>query len=113
MLKEYMKPELNENPKIKILLEQHTDKILSIIKQEVITYEDFRKLVRSVFKNSEKDLKEGLYMYERELQRLYDEYRLFKRFVSNKERAQKVIEALLELSNEKSFQVKEDKTDSK
>jgi hypothetical protein len=99
MLKEYIKPELNENPKIKIVLEQHADKILSIIKQEVITYDDFRKLVRSVFKDSES--KEGLFSYERELQQLYDEYRLFKRFVSNKERAQKVIEALLELSNNK------------
>ena len=99
MLKEYIKPELNENPKIKIVLEQHADKILSIIKQEVITYDDFRKLVRSVFKDSES--KEGSFLYERELQQLYDEYRLFKRFVSNKERAQKVIEALLELSNNK------------
>ena len=112
MLKEYIKPELNENPKIKILLEQHADKILRIINQEVIAYEDFRKLVRSVFKNPENNPKEGSFSYERELKQLYDEYRLFKRFISNKERAQKVIEALLELSGEKSFQIK-DSIDSK
>ena len=108
MLKEYIKPELNENPRIKVVLGQHADKILNIIKQEVITYEDFRKLVRSVFKNSENNPKEGSFLYERELQQLYDEYRLFKRFVSNKERVQKVIEALLELTNKK-FSIAEEK----
>ena len=101
MLKEYIKPELNENPKIKLILQQHSDKILRIINQEMIAYDDFRKLARSVFKDIGKDSKEGSFWYERELQQLYDEYRLFKRFVSNKERAQKVIEALLELSNNK------------
>ena len=102
MLKEYIKPELNENPKIKVVLEQYSDKILSIINQEMISYEDFRKLVRSIFKDAGKFPKEGSFWYERELQQLYDDYRLFKRFVSNEERAQKVIEALLELSKSKS-----------
>lgn len=94
MLREYLNPELTENPKIKMILEQHADKILNIINQDEITYDDFKQLVKNVFKSSENILKEGTFSYERELQQLYDEYRLFKRFVSNKERAQKVIKAL-------------------
>ena len=89
-----MRPELDENPKIKTILEQHADKILTIINQEIITYEDFKKLVKAIFENSEKNPKEGSYTYERKLQKLYDDYRLFKRFLNNKERAEQVIEAL-------------------
>ena len=107
MLKEYLKPELIEDSKIKMILEQHADKILNIINQDVITYEDFKRLVKNIFNNSESNPNEGSFSYERELQKLYDEYRLFKRFVNNKERAQKVIKALWELCNKKSSVVEE------
>jgi hypothetical protein len=42
------------------------------------------------------------------LQELYDEYRLFKRFFNNKERAEKLVKALRELSDNKSLQSEED-----
>ena len=95
-----------------MILEQHADKILNIINQDVITYEDFKRLVKNIFNNSESNPNEGSFSYERELQKLYDEYRLFKRFVNNKERAEKLVKALRELNENKSFQ-EDDSVESK
>ena len=108
MLKEYLKPELIEDSKIKSILEKHSEKIVRIINQDVITYEDFKRLVNVIFKKSEKFSEECPYAYEMKLQELYDEYRLFKRFFNNKERAEKLVKALRELSDNKSFQSEED-----
>jgi hypothetical protein len=49
MLREYLKPELSENSKIKSILEDHADKIFDVINQEIITYDDFKKLVKAIF----------------------------------------------------------------
>ena len=113
MLKEYLKPELIEDSKIKSILEKHSERIVKIINQDVITYEDFKRLVKVIFKKSEKLSEECPYAYERELQNLYDEYRLFKRFFNNKERAEKLVKALRELNENKSFQLEEDNVESK
>ena len=113
MLREYLKPELIEDPKIKTILEKHSERIVKIINQDVITYEDFKRLVKVVFKKSEKFSEECPMAYERELQKLYDEYRLFKRFFNNKERAEKLVKALRELNENKSFQLEEDNVESK
>jgi len=51
MLREYLKPELSEDSKIKSMLENHADKIYNVINQEIITYEDFKKLVKAIFNN--------------------------------------------------------------
>lgn len=113
MLKEYLKPELIEDSKIKSILEKYSDRIVKIINQDVITYEDFKRLVKVIFKKSEKLSEECPYAYERELQKLYDEYRLFRRFFNNKERAEKLVKALRELNENKSFQLEEDNVESK
>ena len=49
MLKEYLRPDLVEDSKIKLILEQHADKICNVINQEIMTYEDFKKLVMVIF----------------------------------------------------------------
>ena len=108
MLKEYLKPELIEDSKIKSILEKHSERIVRIINQDVITYEDFKRLVNVVFKKSENFSEECPYAYEKKMQELYDEYRLFRRFFNNKERADKLVKALRELSDNKSFQSEED-----
>ena len=113
MLREYLKPELIEDQKIKSILEKHSDRIVRIINQDVITYEDFKRLVKVVFKKSENLSKECPFAYEKKIQELYDEYRLFKRFFNNKERAEKLVNALKDLSNNKSFQSEEDSVESK
>ena len=80
MLREYLKPELSENSKIKAMLENHADKIYNVINQEIITYEDFKKLVKAIFdKHSENRPKQGSYTYEWKLQQTYDKYLLFKK----------------------------------
>lgn len=111
-LKKYLKPELIEDSKIKPILEYHADRIVRIINQDVITYEDFKRLVKVIFKKSEKFSEECPYAYEMKLQELYDEYRLFKRFFNNKERAEKLVKALRELNENKSFQ-EDDSVESK
>jgi len=103
MLREYLKPELIEDQKLKPILEYHADRIIKIINQDVITYDDFKRLVKVIFKKSENFSEECPYAYEIKLQELYDEYRLFKRFFNNKERAEKLVKALKELSDNKSF----------
>jgi len=108
MLREYLKPELIKDPKIKSILERHSDRIVRIINQDEITYGDFKRLVNVIFKKSEKFSKECPFAYETKIQELYDEYRLFKRFFNNKERAEKLVKALRELSENKSFQSEED-----
>lgn len=113
MLKEYLKQELIEDSKIKAILEKHSDRIIRIINQDEITYEDFKRLVNVVFKKSEKFSEECPYAYKMKLQGLYDEYRLFRRFFSNKERAEKLVKALRELSDNKSFQSEEDSEELK
>ncbi len=80
MLREYLKPELSEDSKIKSMLENHADKIYNVINQEIITYEDFKKLVKAIFnKHSENRPKQNSYTYEWKLQQTYDKYLLFKK----------------------------------
>lgn len=108
MLREYLNPELLEDPKIKSILKKHSDRIIRIINQDEISIEDFKRLVNVIFKKSENFSEECPFAYEMKIQELYDEYRLFKRFFNNKERAEKLVKALRELSENKSFQSEED-----
>jgi len=113
MFKECLNLDLTKDPKLKLILEKHSDRIVRIINQDVITYEDFKRLVNVIFKKSEKFSEECPYAYEIKLQELYDEYRLFKRFFTNKERAEKLFKALNELNDDKSFQSEEDSVELK
>lgn len=102
MLREYLKPELSEKSEIKSILEQHADKIYDVINQELITYEDFKKLVKAIFDNHSKDRpKQDSYTYERKLQQTYDKYLLFKKRLNDREKAQKLVEAICDLISEK------------
>lgn len=102
MLREYLKPELSEKSEIKSILEQHADKIYNVINQEIITYEDFKKLVKAIFNNhSENRPEQGSYTYEWKLQQTYDKYLLFKKRLDDREKAQKLVEAICDLISEK------------
>ena len=102
MLREYLKPELSEDSKIKSMLENHADKIYNVINQEIITYEDFKKLVKAIFNNrSEFRPKQCSYTYEWKLQQTYDKYLLFKKKWSKGEKSQKIVEAICDLISEK------------
>ena len=102
MLREYLKPELSEKSEFKSILEQHADKIFNVINQETITYEDFKKLVMAIFdRTPENRPKQNSYTYEWKLQQTYDKYLLFKKRRDNGEKAQKLVEAMCELINEK------------
>ena len=102
MLREYLKPELSEDSKIKSMLENHADKIYNVINQEIITYEDFKKLVKAIFnKHSENRPKQNSYTYEWKLQQTYDKYLLFKKNWSKWEKSQKIVEAICDLISEK------------
>ena len=102
MLREYLKPELSENSKIKSILEDHADKIFDVINQEIITYDDFKKLVKTIFDKQLKNRpKQGSYTYEWKLQQTYDKYLLFKKNWSKWEKSQKIVEAICDLISEK------------
>ena len=102
MLKEYLKPELSEDSKIKSMLEDHADKIFDVINQEIITYDDFKKLIKAIFDKSPEDRpKQGSYTYEWKLQQTYDKYLLFKKGWSKGEKTQKIVEAICDLISEK------------
>ena len=102
MLREYLKPELSEKSEFKSILEQHADKIFNVINQEIITYEDFKKLVKAIFnKHSENRPKQNSYTYEWKLQQTYDKYLLFKKKWSKWEKSQKIVEAICDLISEK------------
>ena len=102
MLREYLKPELNEKSVFKSTLEQYADKIFNVINQETITYEDFKKLIKTIFdKSSEDRPKQNSYTYDWKLQQTYDKYLLFKKRRDSGEKAQKLVEAMCELISEK------------
>lgn len=102
MLKEYLRPDLVEDSKIKLILEQHADKIYNVINQEIMTYEDFKKLVMAIFdKQSENWPIQGSYTYEWKLQQTYDNYLLFKKCWDNDEKVKKVVEAICDLFSKK------------
>ena len=107
MLKEYIKPDLIEDSKVKSILVQYNDELLHIMNKEYMTYEDFRDLVRGM---SNKDLdnnidkypefmtttvKKGSYIYERKLKLLYD--KLFRYLISDEEKLDGIIKLLNEL----------------
>ena len=104
MLKEYIKPELIEDSKVKSILSQYNDELLSIMNCEYMTYEDFRDLVRGMSKkdldnNTDKDpefmtttVKKGSYIYERKLKLLYD-----KLLISDEEKLDWIIKLVNEL----------------
>lgn len=108
MLKEYIKPELIENSKLKSILAQYNDELLSIINCEYMFYEDFRDLVRGMWNkdldnNVEDDYEfssvaaaqKGSYIYERRLRILYDA--LFRDLISDEEKTNGIIKLLNEL----------------
>ena len=102
MLREYLKPELSEDSKIKSILEDHADKIFDVINQEIITYGDFKKLVKAIFdKHPEDRPKQDSYTYEWKLQQTYDKYLLFKKGWSKSEKTEKIVEAICDLISEK------------
>lgn len=102
MLREYLKPELSEKSEIRSILEDHADKIFDVINQEIITYDDFKKLVKVIFdKAPENRPKQNSYTYEWKLQQTYDKYLLFKKRRDSGEKAQKLVEAMCELISEK------------
>ena len=101
MLKEYIKPELIEDSRVKLILQQHKDEILSIISQEEICYEDFRWFVKWIVgKDTEIDFEKGIengsYLFERELKQLYDD-ELFRNFSNKDERLRVLIKILWKL----------------
>ena len=108
MLKEYIKPELIENSKVKSILAQYNDELLNIINSEYMTYEDFRDLVRGMWNKdldnyTENDYEfssvataqKGSYIYERRLRILYDI--LFRDLISDEEKTDGIIKLLNEL----------------
>ncbi len=102
MLREYLKPELSEKSGIRSILEDHADKIFDVINQEIITYDDFKKLIKAIFDKSPEDRpKQGSYTYEWKLQQTYDKYLLFKKGWSKGEKTQKIVEAICDLISEK------------
>jgi len=83
-------------------LEDHADKIFDVINQEIITYDDFKKLIKAIFDKSPEDRpKQGSYTYEWKLQKTYDKYLLFKKGWSKGEKTQKIVEAICDLISEK------------
>lgn len=113
MLKEYIKPDLIEDSKVKSILVQYNDELLHIMNKEYMTYEDFRDLVRGMSNkdldnNTENDpefmittVKKGSYIYERKLRILYDT--LFRNLISDEEK----IDGILKLVNELMRDIKE------
>jgi len=102
MLREYLKPELSEKSGIRSILEDHADKIFDVINQEIITYDDFKKLVKVIFdKAPENRPKQNSYTYERKLQQIYDKCLLFKKGRNKGEKIKKVVEAICDLISEK------------
>jgi len=106
-LRALLKPELVEDPKIKPILEYHAERIIEIINQDVITYEKFKRLANVIFKESKIFSEKWPFAYEQEMESLYNQYRLFKRFFNDEERAEKLIKALRTLRDNKRFHVNE------
>lgn len=106
MLKEYIKPDLIEDSKVKSVLVQYNDELLCIMEKEYMSYEDFRDIVRGT---SNKDLSnntvnepdfssgvaKGAYIYERKLRLLYD--KLFWYLTSDEEKLDGITKLLNEL----------------
>ena len=107
MLKEYIKPDLIEDSKVKSILAQYNDELLSIMNSEYMSYEDFRELVRSMSNkdldnNSDNDfeftgpaVKKGTHIYERKLRILHDT--LFRNLISDEEKLGGIIKLVNEL----------------
>lgn len=107
MLKEYIKPELIKDSKVKSILAQYNNELLNIMNSEYMTYEEFRSLVRSMSNkdldyNTENDpefasttMKKGSYIYEWKLRILYDT--LFRYLISDEEKVDGIIKLVNEL----------------
>ena len=108
MLKEYIKPDLIEDSKVKSVLAQYNDELLHIMNKEYMTYEDFKELVRGMSNkdlsnNSENDsdfssyvaMQNGSYIYEWKLKILYD--KLYGYLINDEEKIDGIIKLLNEL----------------
>ena len=110
MLKEYIKPELIEDSRVKAIVKKYADEISSIINKEEISYEDFIAFAKSILgeEDSKIDLesipwtgiKEGSYIYERKLKTLYNG-ELSGNLSSYEERLERIIKVLCELIKNK------------
>lgn len=107
MLKEYIKPELNEDSKVKAILEKYADKISYIMSKSNLSNEDFREFGNSILnKNFKRDLEsdfvpnieKGSYLHERNLGKLYDN-ELFRNLSSNEEKLRSIVKIINELIN--------------